>query len=269
MKAAMLVLSAVLLIVALSACGTAVNGYDHLHRPVYEQKMELDGRVVKSLRPLPFLNNRQVYYWKYNDQLFTIDLPMDGQLNAAYDSVKTSYRLNQGWAKFLDRLPSDTAVISVARQLKTLAKLNDFSDSQLAALTSSFVQSLSYDFVEAKALPELMNDQALAIYKTPYQILYQRQGICLDKSLLGIALLRELGFGSALILLSGHEHAAFGIKCESEYSRAPFSNYRYVEATVSKDIGVLPLIMNGKKVDKATIILEQDGKLYTGITTKN
>ncbi|HRH21888.1 MAG TPA: transglutaminase-like domain-containing protein [bacterium] len=269
MKAILLFLSAVLMVALFGACGTAVTGHDHLHRPVYQQKMELDGGAVKSLRPLPFLNNRQVYYWKYNDQIFTIDMPTDERLNEAYDSAKINYRLNQGWSKFLDRLPNDTAVTSIARQLKIMAKLNDFSDSQLAALTSSFVQSLSYDFAEAKALPELMNDQALSLYKTPYQVLYQRRGICLDKSLLGIALLRELGFGSALIVLSGHEHAAFGIKCESEYSTAPFSNYRYVEATVSKDIGVLPLIMNGKKVDKATIILEQDGKLYTGITTKN
>jgi hypothetical protein len=258
----------------ISACGTTPYNQTHLYGPIEKFKEDL---ADHGLRPLTNLSKKQVFYWDYAGQRFMLELMADQQLNAEYKKAKQSFELKKiltnQFEDYLTRLPGDTAVSSIARQLKSQAELHGFNDSQLAALAVSFVQSLPYDIDEWKELKsddgQYINKRSLQIYKTPYQVICQRKGVCLDKSLLGIDLLRELGFGAALIDLEKNEHTAFAIQCEPLYGFGPDSNYRYIEPTGRLNIGVVPLIMKGKQVQEMKIALATEGKIYYGSQVKN
>jgi len=64
----------------------------------------------------------------------------------------------------------------------------------------------------------------------PYEVLYELQGVCGEKSSLAIFLLREIGYGCSFIYYSRENHEAVGIKCESQYS-INNSGYCFVETT--------------------------------------
>ncbi|NMB66457.1 hypothetical protein GYA25_00110 [Candidatus Woesearchaeota archaeon] len=54
--------------------------------------------------------------------------------------------------------------------------------------------------------------------RTPYEVLYENQGVCGEKSLLLVFLLKELGFGSSMFYFSKENHEAVGIKCTKDMS---------------------------------------------------
>ncbi|MEM4643884.1 MAG: SdrD B-like domain-containing protein [Candidatus Methanomethylicaceae archaeon] len=62
----------------------------------------------------------------------------------------------------------------------------------------------------------------------PYEVLYANQGVCSDKSRLLVCLLRELGYGCALLEFPEQNHEAVGIKCPIQY--AYYQNYAFVES---------------------------------------
>jgi hypothetical protein len=64
----------------------------------------------------------------------------------------------------------------------------------------------------------------------PYEVLYDFQGICSEKSELLIFLLREIGYGSASLYYNAENHEAVGIKCPLEKS-VNNSGYCFVETT--------------------------------------
>lgn len=50
-------------------------------------------------------------------------------------------------------------------------------------------------------------------YRYPYEVLYENQGVCGEKSALLAFLLKELGYGSAFLYYVKENHEAVGIKC--------------------------------------------------------
>jgi hypothetical protein len=67
-------------------------------------------------------------------------------------------------------------------------------------------------------------------YDLPYVTLDQEKGICNETSKLILNLLKQMGFGTALLTFDKANHQAVGIKCDPQYS---FENtgYCYVETT--------------------------------------
>jgi hypothetical protein len=67
-------------------------------------------------------------------------------------------------------------------------------------------------------------------YRYPYEVLYQNQGICGEKSMLLALILKDLGFGSCVFYLLPEDHMAAGIKVSPPYD---FRNtgYAFIEAT--------------------------------------
>lgn len=64
----------------------------------------------------------------------------------------------------------------------------------------------------------------------PYEVLYEEQGICGEKSELMALLLKELGFGVAILYYPSENHAAVGLKCPAKYS-VDETGYCFVETT--------------------------------------
>lgn len=88
-----------------------------------------------------------------------------------------------------------------------------------ARIAISLVQNIPYDY------------DALTIdsvdWKYPYEVLYTNTGVCGQKSILLVCLLRDLGYGC--VIFEFPNHAAVGISCPSEY--AYYSGYAFVEST--------------------------------------
>jgi len=76
-------------------------------------------------------------------------------------------------------------------------------------------------------------EEALS-YRYPYEVLYENQGICSEKSDLLAFLLKELGYGVVIFYFPEDNHEAVGIKCSSrDYQN---TGYCYIESTSSFDI---------------------------------
>jgi hypothetical protein len=64
----------------------------------------------------------------------------------------------------------------------------------------------------------------------PYEVLYDNQGICSEKSELLFFLLREIGYGTASLYYNLENHEAVGIKCPIKQS-VNNSGYCFIETT--------------------------------------
>ena len=64
----------------------------------------------------------------------------------------------------------------------------------------------------------------------PYEVLYEMEGVCGEKSELLVFLLRELGYGSSFLYYNKENHEAVGIKCPAEYG-VDASEFCFIETT--------------------------------------
>ena len=99
-----------------------------------------------------------------------------------------------------------------------IKQLTPNEDDQ-ARIAISLVQNIPYDW---NALSTNSLD-----WKYPYEVLYTNTGVCSQKSMLLVCLLRELGYGCSILEFSNH--AAVGIACPSQY--AYYSGYAFVNTS--------------------------------------
>lgn len=64
----------------------------------------------------------------------------------------------------------------------------------------------------------------------PYEVIYDNEGVCGEKSELLVFLLRELGYGSAFIYYAEENHEVVGIKCPEEHG-INGSGFCFIETT--------------------------------------
>lgn len=139
----------------------------------------------------------------------------------------------------------------------------DKTDDQ-ARIAINFVQHIPYDVNKANQISNNPNGQYSMRY--PYQILYDKKGICSEKSLLTAFLLQELGYGGALLIFDKENHMAVGLKTSSEFDYQS-SGYAFIETTrpsiitysTGEYVGV------GKLTSKPEIIVVADGRSLTNL----
>lgn len=73
-------------------------------------------------------------------------------------------------------------------------------------------------------------DSEVEYSRYPYEILYEMKGICSEKAELLVFLLREIGYGTAVIHYQLENHEAVGIKCPKKYG-VENTEYCFVETT--------------------------------------
>jgi hypothetical protein len=109
---------------------------------------------------------------------------------------------------------SEVMKLSEAIQKITLNK-----DDQ-ARIAISLVQNIPYDY-------DQLNYGSF--WRYPYEVLYNNAGICSQKSMLLVCLLRNLGFGCALLNFDDQNHEAVGIVAPSQYAYT--QGYAFIEAS--------------------------------------
>lgn len=133
----------------------------------------------------------------------------------------------------------------------------DKTDDQ-ARIAINFVQHIPYDTNKSNQISTNPNGQYTLRY--PYQVLYDKKGICSEKSLLTALLLRELGYGIALLIFDKENHMAIGLKTSSEFDYQS-SGYAFVETTrptiITYSTGDYMGV--GKLTSKPEIIVISDG----------
>ncbi|MEI6378474.1 MAG: transglutaminase-like domain-containing protein [Candidatus Falkowbacteria bacterium] len=237
----------------------------------------IQNKDTAQAKPAPVSPNakKASYSWKYNGQTETVKLSFDPALKTAYAQRAPDYKGNKDsyYEKFLNKLPGDQAVDDLVGQLKAIASRRKLSDDQTAELAIKFVQNaLSYDHNRAANL----NAPGSKI-NHPFETLERGQGVCSDKALLLVDVLRKLGYGAAFIDLPNANHAAVGLAV-APGSDVYNSGYCFVETTNDFAVGEVPSSLNGgqaqtasltnsrinaQSIGPATIILKRSGKTYT------
>lgn len=96
-----------------------------------------------------------------------------------------------------------------------------------ARIAISIVQNIPYSFSDKFIDFKGAN---ISYSRYPYEVLYNFQGICEEKTALLAFLLRELDYGLVIFYYPKENHEALGIKCPVEYSLNN-TGYCFVETT--------------------------------------
>ena len=234
------------------------------------------------------------YRWEYAGSRYEITETLYQSTYEYYKSRPKEYKymeeLPDNWKEeyfnmFTKEAKGDDIFLKIAEDIQTEGIKNNLSSDQIVELTVAFVQSIPYDEERAKSILADGNSQTP---NYPYEVLYERKGICSDKSFLAAALLDKLGYGVAIFDYETEKHMAAGVKCPQKYS-AYNSGYCYVETTSpGNKIGMIPDLEAGtnrtaameelsyfnedlsentrlKKLGEVEIFLKSDGKTYNGI----
>jgi hypothetical protein len=120
----------------------------------------------------------------------------------------------------------DAYLIELAHMINETAHDASFTERETINYVIAFVQSLPYaaDNVSAPG-----NDYP----KYPIETLFERGGDCEDTSILAAALLNQMGYDVALLILYNANHCAVGIAIDSSGSYYEYegTQYYYVETT--------------------------------------
>jgi len=113
-----------------------------------------------------------------------------------------------------------------------------------AEIAINLIQNIPYDFSESNLsiLAKALNS------RYPYDVLYENLGICGERSELLAFLLKEIGYGVAILYYPIENHEAVGIKCSSDES-----GYCYIETTTS---------LNVELFNEPEIIVIADGESF-------
>jgi len=175
------------------------------------------------------------YSWKYDNQSYTAQLVLSKKILENYAQSKDGPELNYE-ALLNNSETDDDGVAQLVEQMKKQAKEKGLNDRQLVELAMSFVQSeITYDYAKAA------NNKTC--YR-PYELLDKKQGVCIDKSILGLAILKEIGVESCLIVMHDINHAAIGLGGQNR-SGIDGSNWTYLETTANLKPGEIPLYRQG------------------------
>ncbi|MBW6442168.1 hypothetical protein K0A97_00070 [Patescibacteria group bacterium] len=113
-------------------------------------------------------------------------------------------------------------ILPLIKEIQNIAPKNKEEQLRIAV---SLVQNIPYESSN-KTYFFGMNEINHSRY--PYEVLYENQGICGEKSQLMVLLLKELGYGTAIFYFKEENHEAVGIKCPIERSLYG-SGYCFVE----------------------------------------
>ena len=107
--------------------------------------------------------------------------------------------------------------------LVSIIKNQTSNRNDQAKIAIRLVQNLDYDTEKSK-----LNSVTI---RYPYQTLYDKMGICSEKSLLLAELLDKLGFDTVIFHFEPESHAAVGVKCDPKYAYKE-TGYCFIESTV-------------------------------------
>jgi len=215
------------------------------------------------------------FNWNYNKENYSLDLVLYNSLYNYYSGLPKEHTCigtcPEGWEEdyynmFLNIKKEDNTFSKLASDLEKIEKENNLTDDQTLELTISFVQAIPYDEEGAEG--------EIPLARYPYQVLYEKKGLCSGKSFLGALLVKELDYGVALFSFDKANHMVIGIKCPKEVSSYN-SGYCYTELTTPgwkigiEDFDDIENINSTSRTpsinEEPKIYVIKDGKTYNGI----
>lgn len=168
----------------------------------------------------------------YSNKKLSIDVKVASNKNNFYHYMATKdTSFNKGeFTKFVYSNSNDQTIKKLAEEIKELGKSNNLNADQIVELATCFVQNIPYDDVKANLVLRNQSVSSNDIAQYPYETLFKNSGICTDKTYLGSALLKEMGYGTALLVFIDAQHMALGIKAPTGYTDFQ-SKYAYMEMT--------------------------------------
>lgn len=178
------------------------------------------------------------------------------------------------YGMFLNFASGDDSIKGLATELRQAAVQNSWSDNELLEFTLALIQFIPYDHDK---LSQNSNRNTNPYY--PFETLYLNRGVCSDTSFLAVALLRELGYGAAILDFPDSNHSAVGVACPTDDAIGN-SGYCYAETTNYFPVGVVPPSVSGgqaqigsvfsvsfdaSSLGKMEIYQKTSGKIYTGL----
>ena len=200
-----------------------------------------------SKQELPFKENLKEirYTWQSDGKDYELEKTFFESTNIFYEESPKAYKYRgeapENWedeyyGMFFQTAIDDFTISELTSKFKSIGEEKKLTDDQLVELVVAFVQKIEYD--NAKANVILSNNEESINH--PYETLFTQKGVCSDKSILAAAILRQLGYGTALFTYEAEKHMALGIKCPMQYSNDN-SGYCYAETTsVGFRIGMIP-----------------------------
>ncbi|MEI7690527.1 MAG: transglutaminase-like domain-containing protein [bacterium] len=177
----------------------------------------------------------KTYTWDYKETPYTLNETLYKSTAEYYGKkikgIYSNFEENS-ISKYFKYPKQDKSISEVANKIKLSAEQGKLTPDQTIDLTLDYVQSLPYDEIRAKT--------DLTHPRYPYETLYEGIGICSDKTLLTVAILRELGYGTAVFMYESDQHMAPAVQCPTEYSNYN-SGYCIAETTaIGHKIGIVP-----------------------------
>ncbi len=174
--------------------------------------------VVASVRPYPALASPKTVTLScaYHGDNVSVDETLYGSLADYYRNNPAKYSAfyhNQN-EKYVYSYKQDRTIPELTAKIKKIGTEKGLSGDQTLDLATCLLQSIPYDSEKAARIlsPDyykLAADQLVPRY--PYETLYDGKGICTDKSFLGAAVFRELGYGTSLLTFDSQRHMSIGI----------------------------------------------------------
>ena len=185
------------------------------------------------------------FNFKYQTNNYVIEQNFSSTLYDAYKSSVKVYSYTGAavsdavlresfYGLFFKVKSGDTSLNDLVYKLKAVALSNNWTDDETAEFALALVQFIPYDSVKLAAGNNRNNNPYY-----PYETLYLNRGVCSDKTFLAVSLLRQLGYGAAILDFPTANHSAAGIACPLEQS-INGSGYCYVETTNYFPFGIVP-----------------------------
>lgn len=184
----------------------------------------ISNAIVATVRPYPALTDPReaTFACDYHGKNLTIIETLYGSLNEYYrtDPNKKSAYLHNHEKDFVFSYPKDSTIKDLAGKIASIGAADGLSADQTLDLSACFLQGIPYD--DAKAARILGPDFARqpieqVIPRYPYETLYDKTGICTDKTYLGAAVMRELGYQTAIMTFDAQKHMSLGVAVPDGY----------------------------------------------------
>jgi hypothetical protein len=135
-----------------------------------------------------------------------------------------------------------------------------FGDDDRARIAISLVQNIPFDTAHWE------RQVTYAGARFPYQVLYDQAGVCGEKSLLLSCILKELGFGTAVMDFEAEKHRVLGVKVPYEFGYYA-SGYCFIESTGPQIPTDALGVYSGERLQsRPEIVVLNDGKPLTTIS---
>ncbi|HEA46230.1 MAG TPA: hypothetical protein ENH99_00420 [Candidatus Pacearchaeota archaeon] len=158
-------------------------------------------------------------------------LPVYGGMQNYLSGVSRSISYNKGEEPFRADFKLKSINEEQQRELlvplvKKIQEISSDEDDQVR-IAMSIVQNIPYGFSNRDII---LGGASVNYSRYPYEVLYENEGICGEKSALLAFILREMGYGTAFFYYAQENHESVGIKCPVEQS-VDGSGYCFIETT--------------------------------------